>query len=120
VPPNKKRPTVADLRAANARILSMGGRKIGIVHNFDITTFEGAKKYKGKAIDIGNFVADFGHGNLLFAQCLREDSPTNNLCAIPGGTGRYSGARGSAVEEFAHGVEKKKTFTAPVKVTFLP
>jgi hypothetical protein len=122
VPRNKKRPKVADLSAANAPVFSIGGRRIGRAHNFEVTTFEGAKKYKGKAVTIGNIVFDFGHGNLLFAQCVREDSPTNNNCAIIGGTGRYSGARGSAVEDTAHGVEnkKKKTFTYPVNVTFLP
>jgi hypothetical protein len=122
VPRNKKRPKVADLMAGSARVLSIGGRRIGRAHDFDITTFEGAKKYKGKAVAIGNFVVDFGKGNLLFAQCVREDSETNNNCAIIGGTGRYSGARGSAVEDFAHGVEnkKKKTFTLPVNVTFVP
>jgi hypothetical protein len=122
VPRNKKRPKVADLMAGNADILSMAGQKIGIAHNFDITTFEGAKKYKGKAVSVGNAVVDFGGGNLLFAQCVREDSPTNNNCAVIGGTGRYSGARGSAVEDFLHGVEdkKKKTFTFQVNITFLP
>ena len=71
---------------------------------------------------IGNSVVDFGAGNFLFAQCVREDSPTNNNCAVIGGTGRFSGARGSAVEDSIHGVEDKKnrTFTYTVTVTFLP
>jgi hypothetical protein len=122
VPRDKKRPKVADLSAANGDVLSMDGQKIGRAHDFDVTTFEGAKKYKGKAIFFGNSVVDFGGGNFLFVQCIREDSPTNNNCAIVGGTGRYSGARGSAVEDFVHGVEdkKNKTFTFTVTVTFLP
>jgi hypothetical protein len=122
VPRDKKRPKVADLMAQNADVLSMDGQRIGKAHNFDVTTFEGAKKYKGKAVAMGNSVVDLGAGNFLFAQCLAEDSPTNNSCAIIGGTGRYSGARGSAVEDFAHAVEdkKNKTFTFTVTVTFLP
>jgi hypothetical protein len=122
VPRDKKRPKVADLLAGDADVLSMDGQKIGKAHNFDITTFEGAKKYKGKAISIGNAVVDFGGANFLFVQCIREDSPTNNNCAVIGGTGRFSGARGSAVEDSVHGVEdkKNKTFTFPVTVTFVP
>ena len=78
-------------------------------------------RYKGKALAISNTVYDFGGGNFLFTQCVREDSATNNLCAVVGGTGRFAGARGSAVEDFTHGVEdkKNKTFTGPVIVTFL-
>jgi hypothetical protein len=122
VPRDKKRPKVADLTAANADVLSMDGQKIGRAHDFDVTTFEGAKKYKGKAISYGNSVIDFGGGNFLFAQCIREDSPTNNNCAVIGGTGRFAGARGSAVEDSLHGVEDKKnhTFTFTVNVTFTP
>jgi hypothetical protein len=122
VPRDKKRPKVADLAAANADVLSMDGQKIGKAHNFDITTFEGAKKYKGKSISMGDSVVDLGGGNFLFAQCVREDSPTNNNCAIVGGTGRYAGARGSAVEDSLHAVEdkKNKTFTFMVTVTFMP
>jgi hypothetical protein len=110
------------MTAENARVLSTDGQRIGRVHNFDITTFEGAKKYKGKAVSIGNAVVDFGAGDMLFAQCVREDSPTNNNCAIIGGTGRYSGARGTAVEDFNGAVEDKKagTFTLPINVTFIP
>ena len=53
---------------------------------------------------------------------MREDSPTNNNCAVVGGTGRYAGARGTAVEDFVNVVEdkKEKTFTLPVNVTFVP
>jgi hypothetical protein len=122
VPRSKTRPKVADLLAGNADILSLDGQKIGTVYNFDVTAFEGAKKYKGKAVGVGTAVADFGGGNLLFAQCLREDSPTNNNCAVVGGTGRYAGARGTAVEDFVNAVEdkKEKTFTLPVNVTFVP
>jgi hypothetical protein len=122
VPRDKKRPKVADLTAGNADVLTMDGQKIGRAHNFDVTTFEGAKKYKGKAVTIGNAVVDFGGGNFLFAQCVREDSPTNNNCAVIGGTGRFAGARGSAVEDSLHGVEDKKnhTFTVPITVTFMP
>jgi hypothetical protein len=122
VPRNKKRPKVADLTAGNADVLSMDGQKIGKAHTFDVTTFEGAKKYKGKAVSMGNAFVDFGAGNFLFAQCVREDSPANNSCAIIGGTGRYSGARGSAVEDYTHAVEdkKNKTFTYTVTVTFVP
>jgi hypothetical protein len=122
VPRDKKRPKVADLSAANADVLSMDGQTIGRAHDFDVTTFEGAKKYKGKAISYGNSVIDFGGGNFLFAQCIREDSPTNNNCAVTGGTGRFAGARGSAVEDSLHAVEdkKNKTFTFTVTVTFVP
>jgi hypothetical protein len=122
VPRNKKRPKVADMTADYAVVLSTSDQRIGKAYNFDITAFEGAKKYKGKAVSIGNAVIDFGSGNMLFAQCLREDSPTNNNCAVIGGTGQYSGARGTAVEDFRNGVEdkKNKTFTLPVTVTFMP
>jgi hypothetical protein len=122
VPRNKKRPKVADMTAGNVDIFSPEGQKIGRAHNFDITTFEGAKKYKGGAVFLGNVVVDFGAGNLLFAQCLRVDAPTNNSCAIVGGTGSYSGARGTAVEDFKNAKEDKKahTFTLPVNVTFMP
>jgi hypothetical protein len=122
VPRDKKRPKVADLAAGNVDVLSPEGQKIGRAHNFDVTTFEGAKKYKGGAVTEGFPVVDFGGGNLLFAACIREDAPTNNHCAIIGGTGRFSGARGTAVEDFEHGVEDKKakTFTLPVNVTFMP
>jgi hypothetical protein len=122
VPRDKKRPKVADLLAGNADLLTMDGKKVGKAHNFDVTTYEGAKKYKGKAISMGNAVADFGSGNFLFAQCIREDSPSNNSCAIIGGTGIYAGARGTAVEDYTHAVEdkKNKTLTFTVNVTFVP
>jgi hypothetical protein len=122
VPRDKKRPKVADLTAGNADVLATDGRKIGKAHNFDVTTLEGAKKYKGRAITMGNSVVDFGAGNFLFAQCVREDSPSNSSCAIVGGTGIYAGARGSAVEDYTHAVEdkKNKTFTFTVNVTFIP
>jgi hypothetical protein len=122
VPRNKKRPKVADLMAANADILSMTGQRIGRAHDVNVTTFEGARKYKGKAIGISNTVYDFFGGDFLFTECVREDSPTNNSCAVIGGTGRFAGARGSAIEDFTHGVENKKTgtFIGPVTVTFMP
>jgi hypothetical protein len=122
VPRNKKRPKVADLIADNVELLSTAGQRMGKGHDFQVTTFEGARKYRGKAVTVGNAVADFGNGDLLFLQCLREDSPTNNNCAVSGGTGRYAGARGSAVEDTTHGVEdkKKRTFTFPITVTFVP
>jgi hypothetical protein len=122
VPRNKRRPKVADLMAGNGDLLSTDGQKIGIGHDFGVTTFEGAKKYKGKAIAIGTTAMDFGSGNFLFFHCIREDSPTNNSCAVVGGTGRYAGARGSAVEDTVHAVEdkKNKTLTFPVTVTFMP
>jgi hypothetical protein len=122
VPRDKKRPKVADLSAGNVDIFSPEGQKIGRAHNFDVTTFEGAKKYKGGAVTVGFPVVDFGGGNLLMAECIRVDAPPNNSCAIIGGTGRFSGARGTAVEDFEHGVEDKKakTFTLPVNVTFMP
>jgi hypothetical protein len=122
VPRDKKRPKVADIEAGNADVLSMDGQKIGRAHGVDVTTFEGAKKYKGKAIQISTDAIDLGGGNFLFAHCVGEDSPTNNLCAIVGGTGRFGGARGSGVLDFVHGVEdkKNKTFTVPVTVTFVP
>jgi hypothetical protein len=122
VPRDKKRPKVADMTASNADLLSTDGRKIGVGHDFDVTTYEGAKKYKGKALFYGNAVLDFGSGNFLFEQCVREDSPTNNSCAVIGGTGIYAGARGVAVEDANHGVEDKtnRTFTFTVNVTFVP
>jgi hypothetical protein len=122
VPRDKKRPKVADLSAGNVDIFSPQGQKIGRAHNFEVTTFEGAKRYKGGAITLGNVVVDFGAGNLLFAQCMRADSPSNNSCAIIGGTGTYSGARGTAVEDFQNAKEDKqaRTFTLPVNVTFMP
>jgi hypothetical protein len=68
----------------------MTGQRIGRVHDVNVTTFEGARKYKGKAIAISNTVYDFFGGNFLFTQCVREDSPTNNSCAVVGGTGRFA------------------------------
>jgi hypothetical protein len=122
VPRDKKRPKVADLSAGNVDIFNPQGQKIGQAHNYDVTTFEGAKKYKGGAVSMGSVVVDFGAGNLLFAHCVRTDSEANNSCAIIGGTGSYSGARGTAVEDFAHAKEDQKahTFTLPVNVTFMP
>jgi hypothetical protein len=116
VPRDKKRPNVADLAAGNVDIFSPQGQKIGRAHNFDITTFEGARKYKGGAVSEGFPVVDFGGGNFLFAACIRTDAPANNSCAIIGGTGRFAGARGTAVEDFQHGKEDKAahTFTLPV------
>ena len=122
VPRDKKRPKVADLAAGNVDIFNPQGQKIGVAHNVEVTTFEGAKKYKGGAVTLASVVVDFGAGNLLFAHCVRTDSPENNNCAIVGGTGTYSGARGTAVEDFKSGKEDKKahTFTLPVNVTFMP
>jgi hypothetical protein len=122
VPRDKKRPKVADLTAGNVDIFSPQGQKIGVAHNVEVTTFEGAKKYKGGAVTLATVVVDLGAGNLLFAHCMRRDSPENNSCAIVGGTGTYSGARGTAVEDFKNGKEDKKahTFTLPVQVTFMP
>jgi hypothetical protein len=122
VPRDKKRPKVADLAAGNVDIFSPQGQKIGRAHNVEVTTFEGAKKYKGGAVTLASVVVDFGAGNLLFAHCVRTDTPENNNCAIIGGTGTYSGARGTAVEDFKNGKEDKKahTFTLPVNVTFMP
>jgi hypothetical protein len=122
VPRNKKRPKVADLMAGNETLRSPDGQRIGRSHSFAVTTFEGARQYRGRAIQIENVVMDFGAANFLFGQCIAEDSPTNNNCAIIGGTGRYAGARGSAVVDAANRVEDKKTktVTVPVTVTFIP
>ena len=121
VPRNKKRPKVADMMAANADVLSTTGARIGRAHDFGVTTFEGARKYKGNSVSISNTFVNLRNGDTLFMHCARQDSPTNNLCAVVGGTGRYAGARGSAVEDLAHAVQnkKQKTIVFTVTVTFV-
>ncbi len=121
VPRDRKRPKVADLMAASATVLATEGQPIGRVHLVDVTTFEGARRYRGGAVSLASTVYRFGDGQ-LFMQCVAVDTPTNNDCAVIGGTGRYAGARGSAVEDFRAGVEdrRKRTFTVPVNVTFVP
>ena len=122
VPRVRTRPKVADLMAFNAVILDPSNRRIGRGHHFDVTTFEGARRYRGRAVAFSFTMVDFGGGNSLAMQCLAEDSPTNNNCAVTGGTGRYAGARGFAVEDFRNAVEdrRRRTFTIPVHVTFMP
>ncbi len=121
VPRDKKRPKVADLAASNDEVL-IDGKVVGRVHHTEIVTFEGARKYKGKAVWVWRDMIDLGGGNLIFAACKAEDSPTNNDCAIQGGVGRYAGARGTAVVDFSELKEdkKSKTATVPVRFTFIP
>jgi hypothetical protein len=121
VPRDKKRPKVADVMAANADVLSTTGARIGRAHDFGVTTFEGARKYKGNSVSISNTFVNLRNGDTLFMHCARQDSPTNNLCAVVGGTGRYAGARGSAVEDLAHAVQNKrqKTLVFTVTVNFV-
>ncbi len=121
VPRDRKRPKVSDLMAGNATILATEGQPIGTAHFVDITTFEGARRYRGRAVSSASSVYRFSDGQ-LFMQCVAVDLPINNDCAVIGGTGRYAGARGVAVEDYRAGVEdrRKRTFTLPVNVTFMP
>jgi hypothetical protein len=121
VPRDRKRPKVADILAANATVLSTEGKSIGKVHHVEVTTFEGARRYRGGAAYLATNLYTFADGK-LFMQCLAEDSLTNNDCAVVGGTGRYAGARGVAVEDFRASVEdrRRRTRTLPVHVTFMP
>lgn len=121
VPRNKKRPKVADLLAANADAL-IDGKVVGRAHHTEITTFEGARRYKGKSVAIWRDMLDLGSDDLIFNECKAEDSPSNNSCAITGGTGRFAGARGTAVFDFSKAVEDKKarTVTFTVRYTFIP
>jgi hypothetical protein len=118
VPGSKTRPKVADLVAFNADIL-VDGKKVGRSETFHVTTFEGGKKYRGFQLLSGLDVYDFGHGDVLWLSCLREDSPADNPCAVIGGTGRFAGARGSAVEPKKGTTQTRRAVTFPVRVTFV-
>jgi hypothetical protein len=119
VPRNKKRPVVADLSAASADVL-VGGKKVGLGHHTEVTTYSPGKKYRGKGVWSQTDVYDFGGGNVLFMSCIAEDSPTANLCAVTGGTGRYAGARGTAVEAAKPVKETKRVTVIRVDVAFMP
>jgi hypothetical protein len=122
VPRDRTRPKIADMLAGNADLLT-DGKVTGRTHHVEVTTFTPrAKRYRGKGVWHWFDMHDFGGGNLLFTECFAEDSPTDNPCAVTGGTGRYAGARGSAVVQFAKAREnrKERTVTVPIAVTFVP
>ena len=123
VPRGKNRPKIADMLAGNADLL-VGGRRAGINYHYEINTHAGprTRRYRGGAVQTHTDIYDFGNGNLLFMACKAEDAPTDNHCAVIGGTGRYTGARGSAVQSFERAKEDRRarTFTLPVTVTFVP
>ena len=122
VPRDRTRPKIADMLAANADILT-DGKVTGRGHHVEVTTFTPrTKRYRGRAVAHWFDMHDFGGSNLLFMECFAEDSPTDNPCAVTGGTGRYAGARGSAVVQFSKGREnrKERTFTVHIEVTFMP
>jgi hypothetical protein len=121
-PRDRTRPKIADMLAGNADLLT-DGKVTGRSHHMEVTTFTPrTKRYRGRAVAHWFDMHDFRGGNMLFTECFAEDSPTDNPCVVTGGTGRYAGARGSAVVQFAKGRENRKeqTFTVPIEVTFVP
>jgi hypothetical protein len=126
LPRNKKRPVLADVSTGRAALLDASGKRIGVGHSFDVTTHAGprSKKYRGGAVFVANQSADFGNGNILYFACVAEDSPTDNHCAVMGGTGSFAGARGSAVQDFQNvketGKAPNRTALIPMRVTFIP
>ncbi len=126
LPRNKKRPVLADLASSRAALLDASGKRIGIAHSFDVTTYAGprSKNYRGGAVFLANQSADFGNGNILYFACVAEDSPSDNHCAVMGGTGSFAGARGSAVQDFKNlkesGKAPNRTALIPMRVTFIP
>ncbi len=121
VPRNKNRPKIADMQAAWGQVL-MDGKAVGRSHHYEVTTYTPpGRRYRGKGVFHWSDIISFGNGHQLYMECLAEDSPTDNHCAITGGTGRYAGARGSAVVDYDRGREdrRRQTFTVPVVVTFV-
>jgi hypothetical protein len=112
-----KRPRVADMLAGNGDVL-IDGKKAGRVHGFDVATFQGARRYRGGAEFISNVMIDLGNNDLLFGICRASEDERPNPCAITGGTGKYAGARGTAVETFQP--RTRTTQTINVVITFIP
>jgi hypothetical protein len=113
-------PVIAEVAAANANLL-IAGKKVGRGYHAEVVTFRPHKKrYRGGAVFTQTNAYDFGSGTVLFMSCLAREVPEPNLCAVVGGTGRYAGARGAAVEQFPPVKETKKVTVIRVKVTFTP
>jgi hypothetical protein len=117
-PRNKKRPVVADMVAGTATLV--GGHR-GRGYDFQVVSYPGPKprkRYKGGSATLGLTMYDFTGGDRLWLSCLRPDAPVDNPCAILGGTGRYAGARGTAVEGNFKDARHSQTFTTTF--TFVP
>jgi hypothetical protein len=123
-----RRPRVSDMTAGWAHIVTGDNQRVGRGFQAQFVAFEGArKKYKGGSTGIETIALDFSPKGspgtqAVYLSCIAEDSPTNNHCAITGGTGRYAGARGTALQDFNAGKEDKKakTFSFPLTLTFVP
>ena len=120
MPRDRERPKVADLMAGNATVLATEGQPIGRAHFVDVTTFEGARKYRG-----GPWVSRARSTGSATDSCSCSASPwtpPRQRLRRDRRDGPVRGARGSAVEDFRAGVEdrRKRTFTVPVNVTFVP
>jgi hypothetical protein len=119
VPRDRERPKVADLMAASATVLATEGQPIGRVHLVDVTTFEGARRYRGGAEALSISMIDLGNDDLLFAMCRASDDERSNPCALTGGTGRFAGARGF-VRDTGPPQRTKEGFRVNTVVTFIP
>jgi hypothetical protein len=119
VPRDKKRPKISDVFAGNGDLV-LGGKKVGKSHFIETVTDQGpkGKKYKGGAIFNLHLLHDFGGGDLLFMDCKSVDADRPNVCAITGGTGRYAGARGSAVDRTLKATRRQQI--ERIDVTFVP
>ncbi len=118
VPRDRKRPKVADLMAGNGAVL-IDGRRVGRQHGFDVTTFEGARRYRGGAEALSLNMMDLGNDDVLFAMCRSSDDERSNPCALAGGTGRFAGARGF-VRDTGPPQRTREGFRVNVVVTFIP
>jgi len=117
-PRDRKRPKVADLMASNGSVL-IDGRRAGRQQGFDVTTFEGARRYRGGAEALSISMIDLGNDDLLFAMCRASDDARSNPCALTGGTGRFAGARGF-VRDTGPPQRTKEGFRVSTVVTFIP
>ncbi len=118
VPRDRKRPKVADLLAGNGAVL-IDGRRAGRHQGFDVTTFEGARRYRGGAEALGLSMVDLGNDDLLFTMCRSSDDERSNPCAVVGGTGRFAGARGF-LRDTGPPQRTKEGFRVNTVVTFIP
>lgn len=116
-PRNRRRPKVADMTAGNGE-LRVDGRRVGTAHSFEVTTDEGARRYRGGAEFLQTFMGDFGKDDVIFGHCRASDDPRKNPCAVVGGTGRFAGARGIMTQGEVTGT--KTTQTIRFRITFIP
>lgn len=118
-PRDADRQNPADINALTARIF-VDGKAAGRSHAVLTWTYLGRGRQQRGGGNIIDVVDDFGNDDTIAYRGLQVNSPRDIPLAVLGGTGRFSGADGTAVIEEISVNERTRTVRERVTVTFTP